>query len=84
MTIPSQIMFSDGFVMKFSLSQYWLSLNFVTEKNYVTKFCDRFFTEIRQKIVTKIVSVTKILVVIKRCFRHKIVTDFCHNFVTIL
>ena len=65
MTIPSQIMFSDGFVMEFSLSQYWLSLNFVTEKNYVTKFCDGFLTKILQKIVTKIVSVTKNLVVIK-------------------
>ena len=47
--IPSQIMFSDGFVTEF-LS----SLNFVTE--------------ICQKFVTKIVSVTKNSVVIKCVF----------------
>ena len=39
-TIPSQIMFSDEFVMEFSSSQYWSSQYFVTEKNSVTKFCD--------------------------------------------
>ena len=58
-TIPSQIMFSDEFVTEFSSSQYWSSLNFVMEKNSVTKFCDGFLTEIRQKIVMEIISVTK-------------------------
>ena len=83
-TILSQIMFSDGFVTEFSSSQYWSSLNFVTEKNSVTKFCDGFLTEIRHKIVTKIVSVTKKINGSGRCFRHKIVTDFCYYSVTIL
>ena len=58
-TILSQIMFSDEFVTEFSSSQYWSSLNFVAEFFSVTKFCDRFLTEISQNFVTKIVFVTK-------------------------
>ena len=71
-TIPSQIMFSDEFVTEFSSSQYSLSLHFVTKKNSVTKFCDGFLTKIRQKIVMKIVSVTKNSVVIKVVFVTKL------------
>ena len=58
-------MFSDEFVTEFSSSQYSLSLNFVTKKNFVAKFCDGFLMEIPQKIVIKIVSVTKNSIVIK-------------------
>ena len=58
-TIPSQIMFSDGFVTEFSPSQYWSSLNFVTKFFSVKKFCDGFLTKISQNIMTEIVFVTK-------------------------
>ena len=78
-------MFSDGFVTEFSPSQYWSSLNFVTEFFSVKNFCDGFFTEISQNIVTDIISVTKNSVM-EKVFPSQncdgVLSLFRHNFVT--